>query len=294
MVLTILVGLVVITLCSGCSSYPPLPPPTVTPPQMVTESRRQLASSAYVLGPEDVLRITVYGHPDLSQELPIPPSGSFLYPFIGKVRAVGRTVQQLEQQMTERLANGFIVNPRLTMTVSKYRSRHVYVLGEVRAPGVYPLQYNSTFLELLSQAKGLTPTAGWYALIARGSRASSPKTRKSRSSPQDLAVTRVDLEKLFAGEFKQPIQIHSGDSIYVPKAGFVFVTGEIKQPGRYALERDLTVDKAIILAGGVTRFAAKKRLRVRRIVDGQPREYRARMHDVLQAEDVLIIPESTF
>jgi polysaccharide export outer membrane protein len=246
------------------------------------------------VGPEDVLRITVYDHADLSQEIAVPPSGTFGYPLIGEVRAVGRTVQQLEKEMTQRLADGYIVNPRLTITVSQYRSRHVYVFGEVQVPGVYPLRYNATLLELLSQAKGLAPSAGWYALIVRGSQKLASTTRRPGAGSPDHATIRVDLEKLFAGELTQPIQIYSGDSIHVPKAGFVFVTGQVKNPGRYPLERNLTVDKAIILAGEFTRFAAKKRVRVRRIVQGNPREYRVHMHDVLQADDVVIVPESAF
>ncbi len=291
----VLLGILTVIVWSGCASYPPLPPPAIDQPlQTALENRQQVATSAYVLGPDDVLRITVYDHADLSQEIPISHTGSFTYPLIGKVRAVDRTVQDLEEEMTKRLADGYIVSPRMTITVSQYRSRHVYVLGEVSAPGLYPLRYNATLLELLSQAKGLTPEAGWYALIVRGSSKSSSTARQSQGASQQLASTRVDLEKLFAGELKQPVQIRSGDSIHVPKAGYVFVTGQVNRPGRFPLERNLTIDKAIILAGQFTRFAAKKRVRVRRIVDGQPREYSTRMHDLLQADDVIIVPESTF
>jgi protein involved in polysaccharide export with SLBB domain len=111
---------------------------------------------------------------------------------------------------------------------------------------------------------------------------------------QDQNVVAIDLEKLLAGEIRQPMQVSSNDTIYVPKRAYVFVTGQVQNPGRYLLERDITARKAIILAGGLTQFAAKSRLQVRRIVNGEPRDFRADMDDPLQAEDVLIVPESVF
>ena len=94
----------------------------------------------------------------------------------------------------------------------------------------------------------------------------------------EVKVIQVDLEKLFDGSLQKPIQIHNGDTIHIPKGAFVFVTGEVLKPGKYPLGRGTTVDRVIILAGGFTKFAAKKNLRVRRVIQGQTQEYRAQMH----------------
>jgi polysaccharide biosynthesis/export protein len=92
----------------------------------------------------------------------------------------------------------------------------------------------------------------------------------------------------------KPIGIASGDTIYVPTAGYVFVSGQVERPGQYRLERGTTVQRAITLAGGFTKFAATSRLRVKRSIAGKPQEFQAQLDDRLQAEDILIVPESVF
>jgi polysaccharide export outer membrane protein len=260
----------------------------------VIAQRQQLPNPTYTFGPEDVLRITVYDHPDLSHEVTIATDGAFTYPLVGKFQAAGLTVQELEQRLTQRLADGYLVNPQLTVTVLQYRSYHVYVIGAVQKPGVYPLHSGLTLLELISQAGGITTEAGWYALLVHATESTNGSADTPQTGqPPPLAV-HIDLDKLFAGQLPQPLRIASGDTIYVPLRGYVFVSGEVERPGRYRLERDMTVHKAITLAGGFSRFAAEKRLRVKRAVDGESREFQAHLDDQLQAEDVLIIPESTF
>jgi len=149
-------------------------------------------------------------------------------------------------------------------------------------------------LELISQAGGPTPEAGWLAMLVRD--ASGPNG--SRDNPDrgqgNSAVVRVELDKLLAGERLKPIGIASGDTIYIPAAGYFLVSGQVERPGQYRLERGTTVQRAITLAGGFTKFAAKTRLRVKRIIAGEPREFQTQLDDRLQAEDIVIVPESFF
>ena len=194
--------------------------------------------------------------------------------------------------MKDALGKDFLVDPQLSIAVTQYRNRQVYVLGAVRTPGVYPLKHNATLLEIISEAGGLTPEAGWMVRLVRameGSNATTPKTGEDVAQRPGI---NVDIEKLFAGQIQQPIQVRNGDTIHVPPGDFIFVTGEVTKPGRYRLKREDTVDKIIILAGGFTKFAAKKQIRVRRVINGQPKEFRAQLYDNLQNEDILIVPES--
>jgi polysaccharide export outer membrane protein len=261
--------------------------------ELVQQHRPPLASPAYTINPEDVLRIMVQEQPELSLEAAVAPDGTFAYPFLGKVQAAGLTVPQLEGQMIERLANGYLVDPQLTVTVAQYRNRHVYLLGAVRAPGVYPLRHNATLVELLSQAGGPTPEAGWYALVVRATEGQNGAARSPSGEQGRSVVMHIDLEKLMVGQIVEAAGLESGDTIYVPSA-FFFVSGEVQRPGRYPLERHTTVQKAVVLAGGFGRFAAKKRLLIKRLIDGQPQEFQVNMDDLLQAEDVLVVPESAF
>jgi polysaccharide export outer membrane protein len=286
-----------IALClGGCAAaLPPLP--AATPPplslELTEQQQRRLAGAVYTVSPEDVLRIMVHEHPDLSLEVEVSPDGTLPYPFLGKVPAAGLSVSQLEAQMAQGLAQGYLVDPQLTITVVRYRNRHVYVLGAVRAPGLYPLQHNATLVEILSQAGGPTPEAGWYALVVRAANGHNGAPPSPASPPQQATVTHIDLQKLMVGQITQPVGLESGDTIYVPSA-FFFVSGEVQRPGRYPLERHTTVHKALTLAGGFTNFAAKNSLRVKRLIDGQSREYQVRIDDFLQAEDVLVVPQSVF
>jgi polysaccharide export outer membrane protein len=292
------IGFALILILSGCGpNLPPLPPPDMSaafPPE-APASDSEPENEVYTLGPEDVLQITVYEHDDLSREVAIAPDGAFAFPLIGKVEAAGLTTAQVEQSMKTELGRDFLVDPQISVVVTKHRNRHVYVLGAVRTPGVYELKHNATLLEVISEAGGVTEEAGWMARLVRASNANSNNAAGAPPSLEQVSKRpgiQVDLERLFAGEFRQPIQIHNGDTIHVPKSGFVFVTGEVVNPGRYPLGRGLTVDRAIILAGGFTKFAAKKSIRVRRLLDGQPQEFRAQMHNQLQGDDVIHVPES--
>jgi polysaccharide export outer membrane protein len=256
--------------------------------------RQQLTESVYTLGPQDVLRITVYDHPDLSQEVTIAADGAFTYPFLGKFQAAGLTVPALEQQLTRRLSDGYLVNPQLTVTLTQYRSQRVYVLGAVRTPGVYPLPHNATVVEMLSQAGGVAPEAEGYILLMPAREGAKNSAAAAQTEQDNATALRINLDKLLTGQLPHPIHLASGDTIYVPLGGYFFVSGEVENPGRFRLERGMTVHKAITLAGGFSKFADRKRFRVKRIMDGKSGEYQAQLDDRLQAEDVLIISESIF
>ena len=94
--------------------------------------------------------------------------------------------------------------------------------------------------------------------------------------------------------FADLVEFYRGDTIYVPPAGYFFISGQVARPGRYRLERGMTVEQAITLAGGFNKFAGENRLRVKRVVAGQPGEFQAQLDDRLEADDVLIVPESIF
>ena len=163
--------------------------------------------------------------------------------------------------------------------------------GAVKAPGVQTLKRHTTLLELLAAAGGPTPEAGAEVMLAR---AQAQEARSPDQSTRRTEALRVNLEQLLAGEVPQRLEIAPGDTVYIPKGAFFFISGEVQKPGRYPLERETTVAKALILAGGPSKFAATKRATVQRFVQGQRLEYSAEMQDILQADDILVIPQSIF
>ncbi len=282
----------------GCaSSLPSLPAPAERPPLSgMGEEQRQIPTTGFTLGPGDVLRVSVYDNPDLSQEVTIEADGAFSYPLIGRVQAAGLPVRQLESLLAKRFAEGYLVSPQVGVTVTQHKSQQVYVMGAVSKPGPYALQRQTTLLEALSTAGGPTPEAGFEVILthATDKQALPSGTSKISATANGQSAMRVSLEQLMAGGVPQRITLQDGDVVYVPAAAFVYVTGEIQRPGRYRLEKDTTIQKAVSLAGGFTKFAATKSMTVQRMVDGKRLDFQAGPDDLLQADDVVVVRPSLF
>ena len=90
---------------------------------------------------------------------------------------------------------------------------------------------------------------------------------------------------------KQNIELHDGDTIFVPRAESVYVFGQVKNPGAYAIQKDTTVLQALSLAGGVTENGAMNRIKIVRIVNGEKKELKVKLTDLVQPGDTIIVPE---
>jgi polysaccharide export outer membrane protein len=294
----VLIGCLVLALgLEGCASMPRLPAPAERPPLSgMGEGQQQIPTMGDILGPGDVLRVSVYDNPDLSQEVTIGPDGAFSYPLIGRVQAAGLPVRQLESLLTKRFADGYLVSPHIGVTVTQHKSQQVYVMGAVTKPGPYALQRQTTLVEALSAAGGPTPEAGFEVILTHAADQQAPPsgTAKTSAAANGQPAMRVSLEQLMAGGVSQRITVQDGDVVYVPVAAFIYVTGEIQRPGRYRLEKDTTIQKAVTLAGGFTKFAATKSMTVQRMVDGKRLDFQASPNDILQAEDVVVVRPSLF
>jgi polysaccharide export outer membrane protein len=249
------------------------------------------ASADYVVGPEDVLSITSYDQLDLSGKFAIEADGTFAYPMIGRVKAGGLTMRQVEAELKRRLkSEGFFRDPQLTVAVDQYKSQKIFVVGEVRNPGAYPLSGNVTLIEALARAGSTLPTASGEAVIvhATSSASAAPDT--------DLQnVVRVNLRELEKGALSQNTMLRGGDTIFVPRAESVYVFGHVKNPGSYALQqKNTTVLQALSLAGGVTDRGSTNRIRILRLVKGEPQEIRATLNDLVQPTDTIIVSERFF
>jgi polysaccharide export outer membrane protein len=112
----------------------------------------------YRVGPEDVLEISVWHEDNLKKEALVRPDGGISYPLIGEVRAAGRTVQEIREEITTRL-DKYIPDPVVSVTILKTGSQHVYVIGKVTKPGEFSVGRYVDVLQALSMAGGLTPFA---------------------------------------------------------------------------------------------------------------------------------------
>jgi polysaccharide biosynthesis/export protein len=258
---------------------------TPQPPVVASPS----AQDDYVIGPQDVLNVTVFNEPDASRlGVAVDGDGTIDCPYIGRIKAAGLTTRGLEQDIKERLGKGFLVNPSVSVEVVKYRSRTVWVQGRVRNPGEFPLQGNASIMTALALAGSMTPDAGSYVIIThrppgQGTGPVSP----SDPGAEQVRVSRRDLESGRA----QKIMLKDGDTILVPAAEKVSVYGYVRTPGDVVFEDGLTVEKAIFLAGGPTERASTKRVTIDRVVDGKIQRLKVKLEDLVQPNDVIRVPQ---
>ena len=125
----------------------------------------------------------------------------------------------------------------------------------------------------------------------------APQGAKGPVLPNEGAGAQVfsaSIRQLESGSLKQNIELHDGDTIFVPRAQTVYVFGQVKNPGAYAVQKETTVLQALSLAGGVTENGAMNRVRVARIIDGEKQEIKVKLTDIVQPGDTLIVPERYF
>jgi len=251
-------------------------------------------TSNYIVGAQDVLAITLFDQQDLSGKYTVETDGTFTFPLIGRVTVGGLTMREVEQALRAELSKGFFKNPQVSVAVEQYRSQRVFVMGEVRTPGPYPLVGNMTLIEALARAGSTTEYAAGEALIVRSrdERASGGPVLPEQDS--SASVIHVDVKALQMGRLSENAELRDGDTIFVPRAELVYVFGQVNRPGSYTLQRNTTVLQALSLAGGVTDRGTTGRIRIARVVEGKKVEVRVKVEDVVLAGDTIIVPERFF
>jgi polysaccharide biosynthesis/export protein len=251
-----------------------------------------IAQTNYQIGAQDVLTITVFGETDLSGKYTVEQDGTFTFPLIGRIKAGGVTLRDVEQDLKKRLADGYLRNPQVTVSMETYRSQRILIMGEVRSPAEYQLTGDMTLLAALARAGGPTAAAGREALIVRTPR--HPVVDENGQRSTEPEIIHVDLTDLQAGNISLNIPLIDGDTITVPKAQSVFVSGQVKSPGAFPVEPETTVLQVLSLAGGLTDRGASGRIKIQRTVDGKKIEIKAKLTDIVLPGDTIIVPEKFF
>ncbi len=264
----------------------------------------EAASADYQIGPQDILRITVYGHDDLTQTVLVQPDGTFTFPLVGRVKASDNTPAELEKKIVTLLSKGYIRNPQVTVVVQEFRSKTVYVVGEVARPGPYPLAGHTTLVEVLAKA-GPTANAGAEVVIVRpqkGAAVNGPTLPTEvagtdgggAAASQQAQVFRVAVGQIQEGHMEQNIALEPNDTVFVPQAPKVFVTGEVRNAGAYGWFPGLTVRQLISLAGGLTPDGSNSRLKVVRQLKGQSKEEGIKLDAPIHPGDTLVVRRRLF
>ena len=265
-------------------------------------------TSNYVLGTGDQVEIS---GPELTNPENKPSrigaDGTVEVPFVERVKVAGLTLQQAEQKL-DKLLSKYIREPQAVVNVVEVQSRPVSVLGEVNRPGVYQLREKKTLLEVLSQAGGIRPDAGYSVRITRQVEwGCIPLPHAQIDDSGRVSVATVNLREIM--DAKDPegnIEILPHDIISVPKAEMVYVVGEVRRSGGFVLgeHQSMSVLQALSLAGGLNTGADTKHSKILRLQsESNQREEMAvnvkavlsgKKPDVaLQGDDILFIPSST-
>jgi len=175
------------------------------------EKRALIVTDDYIIGPEDVLEISVWRNPDLSREVMVRPDGRVSLPLIGDVKAVGRTTSELRDDITERLKS-YKENPTVAIVVKAVNSYYFYVQGAVGQVGKLPLLSRTTLIQAISVAGGLAPDA------AR-SRITIFRLGMDGEAPQKFVVSYDDI--ILRGA--ENVELKPGDTIVVPSETMVLL-----------------------------------------------------------------------
>ena len=309
--------------------------------QRLEEQRQTLAAASASesqsresrIGPDDLLDISVFEAPEMNCTVRVSASGDFSFPLLGSVHAAGLTPRELESTLQGVLHKAYMKDPHVGVFVQELQSHPVSVVGAVKMPGVFQIRGTKTVIEVLSMAQGLADDAGDTVLIMRGAgyaeagRYDGPDpTQKQTSSPPPRPVVfpsayddpppkvpekkgeieEIDLKKLLESpDSTLNVAVRPGDIVKVPRAGIVYVVGEVQKPGGFVLQNNesLSVLQALALAQGPTHTSALNRGRIIRTdpATGKRTEIPMNLSKVLsgqkpdsflQAKDIVFVPNS--
>jgi polysaccharide biosynthesis/export protein len=239
----------------------------------------------------DLLQITVFDVPEMTQEVRVGSNGHAQLALIGDINLAGLTGQQAADTIANELRNRrLLLRPQVNVLVKEFASQGVSVTGEVQHPGVYQVLGSRTLLDLISMAGGLTNVADTRVTVKR------------RDGAEEKIVARLrtdDAETSLAND----VQIYPGDLVLVPRAGIVYVLGDVNRPGGFVMQDSgkITLLQALAQAGGSSKTASASKsvlmrknaqgyvttkLQVRRIERGQDPDIE------LHANDIVFIPDN--
>ncbi len=264
-------------------------PPSVHIPNSGTPRQPVTVDAHMHIGPGDLLNISVFDVPEMSQTIRVNDAGDATLNLVGPLHLAGLTAFDAQASIAASLkACNYLVDPQVSVFISEYATQGVSILGEVNKPGVYQVLGTRTLLDIISEAGGITTFAGAEAMIKR-----------ANGDTVHVALTK-DAQMSFISD----VQLGPGDKVMIPRAGIVYVLGDVGRPGGFVMSNDgkITVIEAIALAGGPSHTSSLNRAQlIRKSAPGTPQVeikvkqiLEGKLADMpLQSEDILYIPSSS-
>ena len=208
MIVRIGCALSILIFLSGCSGLPFITKTGKIAGQggdlTIASTVKETSNRGLILGIGDEVKITVWKHDDLSRVLRIDPAGKLFYPLVGEIDSMGLSTTDLRKIITDGLS-GYIINPQVNVQIHVFRGKKVYVLGEVRQPGVLTIEDSMHIMDGLLLAGGFTPDADEKKVIL------------IRTYPKEIELYSINInDVLEKGDTSQIAMLQNGDIVYVP------------------------------------------------------------------------------
>jgi polysaccharide biosynthesis/export protein len=285
----------------------------------VGAERPGLKTEPTLISSNDVLFIQVFDVDQMTREYRVSATGTVDFPLIAQpISVAGLTPQQAAQAISQKCVEARVLTrPQISITIRESRVHSVTISGAVRNPQLFPVFGRISLLDLLAQAGGLSEDAGSTVTIARGE-ASRQMLASGDDPPTDGAdakatsapgTVNIDLRRLQeTGDPSLNLDVYPGDRVTVQRAGIVYVVGAVGRPGAYSMteaHREMTVLKALSLAGSLNNFAKSKKAVLLRYDPSAPKgrdEISLDLHAMLRGniadkslvkDDILFVPDST-
>jgi len=219
------------------------------------------------IAPRDQLKVSVFGLDGMSGDFLVDTDGTFKFPPLGLVKAGGLTTREIEASISDGLVTGgFAIRPpQVTVLVQPSANRTVTVTGEVKTPGTFTYAGEMTLFQALVKAGLPTPAAGDQVMVVHESAHTSGP---AGAAPDDVETRSFrDLEN---GNRTNDLTLRDGDRVFVKKAGQVYISGFVQNPGAYTVEPGgISLKQALALAHGVTERGSDKRVEILRKTAGK-------------------------
>ena len=194
----------------GCASSPAprnaLVGEVLPAPDTTSASGAYEGGGDYRIGAQDLLEVSVFGVDDLTQEVRVNSNGQISLPLIGGVMAGGKTIPELEATIAEKLSDGYLQNPQVSVFVKEFTSQRVTLGGAVEKPGIYPITGKTTLLQAIAMAEGVTELADMSAVVL------------FRTIDGKRAAAVYDLREITGGRMDDP-QIYGDDIVMIEQSG---------------------------------------------------------------------------
>jgi polysaccharide export outer membrane protein len=266
----------------------------------VQSSSDAVEGDSYAVGPNDVIEIKVLDHNDLRTMTTVTSDGTITFPYIGTVSVKGMSLADIEGTITKRLGEGYIKYPVVSVSLVRSLSKKIFSYGEVGRRGEITWEENMTVLKALSMAGGATEN-GIFGVI-RVSRKSNADNGSYKTVAESELINGVIDDKKVAN-----VVLQNDDILIVERSKTFLVQGETVQRGRFVLEKDATVLRALLLAGGVSKEGLYGRIKLRRKQKSEAEGYKdiaeSKLNEgviedgkveniLLQHDDILIVERS--